>query len=99
MITARRYLVSGIVQGVGYRDFVVRQASGLGLLGWVRNLYDERVEVWAEGSAEAVALLRVQLEEGPRYAEVRAVEEVVVGARGATDFRRLPSAEGPELLR
>ena len=45
MSIAVRLLVSGIVQGVGFRDFTARAAARLGVMGWVRNLYDERVEV------------------------------------------------------
>ncbi len=75
MIT-RRYLVSGRVQGVGFRWFVEREAIALGLRGWVRNLSDGRVEVLASGLARQHADLLARLHVGPRSSEVRSVEEV-----------------------
>ena len=67
--------VSGRVQGVGYRYFVYKYASHLGLTGWVRNLKDGRVEVLAEGPAEVLESLLAELERGPggsRVSEVKA---------------------------
>ena len=72
---ASRFLVSGVVQGVGYRFFTVRAARVLGLKGFARNLSDGRVEVVAAGPAESVRLLREQLASGPRGAVVSGVEE------------------------
>ncbi|HEV8699876.1 MAG TPA: acylphosphatase [Candidatus Polarisedimenticolia bacterium] len=72
---ASRFLVSGVVQGVGYRFFTVRAARGLGLKGFARNLSDGRVEVLAAGPAESVRLLREHLANGPRGAMVSGVEE------------------------
>jgi acylphosphatase len=74
----RRYLVSGVVQGVGFRYFVVRRAEGLGLAGLVRNLHDGRVEVLARGSGEALAALETALEEGPPRARVIGVESAQI---------------------
>ncbi len=54
---AAHVLVSGIVQGVGYRWWTRRTAAELGLRGWVRNLYDGRVEIWVEGDPERVRTL------------------------------------------
>jgi acylphosphatase len=71
---ARRYLVSGRVQGVGFRYFVEKNAVRLGVTGWVRNLDDGRVEVQAQGTAEQLAALEGVLRQGPRWAEVRGVE-------------------------
>lgn len=70
----RRYLVSGRVQGVGYRYFTQRAAVELGLSGWVRNLGDGRVEAHAEGSVAALHEFEGRLRLGPRMAEVRGVE-------------------------
>ncbi len=70
----RRYLVSGRVQGVGYRMFAARAAGGLGLSGGVTNLPDGRVEVVARGSADALARLEGMLTDGPRLARVLSVE-------------------------
>ena len=70
-----RYLVSGVVQGVGFRFFVLRRAQALGLGGWVRNLPDGRVEVCASGAPDALASLEAELLRGPRHAEVSRVDK------------------------
>jgi len=75
-LIARRYLVSGRVQGVGFRFFVERHAAALSLSGYARNLEDGRVEVYAVGRAEQLSELSSLLWYGPRLAEVREVEEL-----------------------
>ena len=72
---ARRYFVSGIVQGVGFRYFIQDEAERLRLSGYVRNLRDGRVEAYAIGSAETLARLRTIIERGPRGAVVQHVAE------------------------
>jgi acylphosphatase len=72
---AKRYFVSGMVQGVGYRYFAQRAARRLGVAGYARNLADGRVEVYAIGTDEALAQLRGELERGPRAAHVSKVTE------------------------
>ncbi len=72
---ARRFLVRGRVQGVGFRWFVEREAHILGLAGWVRNNSDGRVEVFAQGTPEQLSGLRARLQQGPRAARVDDVEE------------------------
>ena len=72
---SRRYFVSGIVQGVGYRYFTMRMAQRLGLAGYARNLPDGRVEVYAAGSASKLAEFRSELERGPQGASVADVAE------------------------
>ncbi len=67
-------LVSGRVQGVGFRWFVRERASRLGLAGWVRNCPDGSVEVAARGDVDALATLERHLWSGPPGASVRAVE-------------------------
>ncbi len=71
----RRYVVAGLVQGVGFRWYVARHARGLGLAGYARNLADGRVEVVATGS-DAAALTRLEelLRAGPAHARVDTVE-------------------------
>ena len=81
-MTGRRFLVSGIVQGVGYRSFAVRAAHARGLMGWVRNLPDGRVEVLAEGDDHALTGLREDLERGPYGAAVRDVHEAETPVSG-----------------
>lgn len=65
--------ISGIVQGVGYRYFVLRHAEKLGLTGFVRNLADGRVEVLAEGDETALKELILLLWEGPSFSRVENV--------------------------
>lgn len=72
---ARRYFIRGRVQGVGFRWFVQRAADSLGVTGYVRNLDDGRVEVYALGAAEKLSELASHLWRGPRWSEVRGVEE------------------------
>lgn len=74
-IAARRFLVRGRVQGVGFRWFVEREAHILGIAGWVRNNPDSSVEVMAVGTRDQLAGLRSRLREGPRAARVDDVEE------------------------
>ncbi len=70
MLIARRLLVSGRVQGVGYRWFVIERASLEGITGWVRNLPGGDVEVVAEGDAEAMERFERVLRQGPGRARV-----------------------------
>ena len=72
---AKRYWISGTVQGVGFRFFAVRVAQRLGLAGYTRNLRDGRVEVYAVGDAEQLSSLHSELERGPRGAVISAVAE------------------------
>jgi acylphosphatase len=74
-VATRRYLVRGRVQGVGYRDYTQRAASALGLTGYVRNLDDGRVEVYAAGPPEKLSELAAALRKGPRMSDVRGVDE------------------------
>jgi acylphosphatase len=72
---ARRYFISGMVQGVGYRFFAQHAAEKLRLSGFVRNLRDGRVEVYAVGDPERLAEMRSALERGPRFSSVTDVRE------------------------
>jgi acylphosphatase len=72
---ARRFVVRGRVQGVGFRWFVEREAHTLGIAGWVRNNADGSVEVLAMGTRDQLAGLRSRLQQGPRAARVDNVEE------------------------
>ena len=74
-VVARRYNVSGRVQGVGFRNYVENVAEKIGVSGFVRNLADGRVEVVASGSEEQLAQLRAALERGPRFSSVESVVE------------------------
>jgi len=67
-------LITGMVQGVGFRYFVLKSAQDLGLAGWVRNRWDGRVEVAAEGPHEALNQLLLKLRRGPMGAKVDDVQ-------------------------
>jgi len=85
---ARRFIVRGRVQGVGFRWFVEREAHILGIAGWVRNNPDSSVEVFAVGSRDQLSGLRSRLREGPRAARVDNVEEFEAKpTSGLTSFR------------
>ena len=71
----RRYIVSGRVQGVGFRWFVEKEARAIGIGGWVRNTDDGTVEVLASGTEEQLRRLRRSLQQGPRAARVDQVQE------------------------
>jgi len=73
-----RFLVSGRVQGVGFRYFVVHRARTLGLLGFTRNLPDGRVEVVAAGPEVQLEALEADLGRGPRAARVEKVEKFAI---------------------
>lgn len=72
---AKRFFVSGRVQGVGFRYFAEQQAGKLGVNGFVRNLSDGRVEVYAIGDARQMEALRALLRQGPRMSQVHRVDE------------------------
>jgi len=72
--TARQYLISGRVQGVGYRAFAAHAARQVNVAGWVRNLADGRVEVHAAGTRGQLDSFEGWLRKGPRFADVRSVQ-------------------------
>ncbi len=83
---ARRAVISGLVQGVWYRDSTRQEAERLGAAGWVRNLPDGRVELHAEGPADAVDALLAWCAEGPPLAHVVSVDADEAAPEGATSF-------------
>jgi acylphosphatase len=87
MKIARRYVIAGRVQGVGFRWFTHDAAAREGVHGWVRNLADGRVEVVAEGEPDAIDRLEAAVRRGPSYARVERfdVEDQVPTGR-ATGF-------------
>jgi acylphosphatase len=88
---ARRFVVSGRVQGVGFRYFVARELQALGVAGWVRNLADGRVEVVAAGDEAQLAAVEGRLWLGPPHAQVASVESGDAEAPGWSEFRVLPT--------
>ena len=82
MKIARRFIISGFVQGVGFRFFAQRSAARHQILGFVKNLEDGRVEAYAEGSAKAVEDFKHDLIAGPTYSRVDHLEETVLEPSG-----------------
>ena len=85
-LVAKRFYVSGSVQGVGYRFFAQRVASSSAVRGYVKNLFDGRVEVYAIAAPEVLTAFREQLKRGPRFASVDEVAEA--------EAKILPQYEG-----
>ena len=87
MRVARRYIISGRVQGVGFRYFAEAAAAREGVAGWVRNLPDGRVEVVAEGDADAIERFERALRHGPPGARVDRVDvDNTYPVAGETEF-------------
>lgn len=82
MKIARKYLISGEVQGVGYRFFAQRAAARHQITGYVRNLGDGRVEALAEGSMESVESFKHDLATGPNWGRVEQIEEINIEPTG-----------------
>ena len=89
--TAIRVRISGRVQGVGYRNWCVREATQLGINGWVRNRADGTVEALFEGRKVAVEKMITLCHEGPLFADVSTITSEP--AKGITEkgFRQLPT--------
>jgi acylphosphatase len=75
---ARKFLIRGDVQGVGYRFFAQRAAARHQVVGYVRNLSDGSVESLAEGTPASVEAFKHDLVTGPQWAAVSQVEELVL---------------------
>ena len=86
MVKARRFLISGRVQGVGYRYFAERSAHQSGVTGWARNLDDGSVEVYANGTADRLDDFESRLRLGPRFADVRSFESTEVAVLELSGF-------------
>ncbi len=84
--SARRFVVRGCVQGVGYRSFAQNAASLTGVSGWVRNLDDGSVEAVASGTQEQLDAFAGYLHMGPRWGEVRAVDVSECAPLAASGF-------------
>jgi acylphosphatase len=85
-MTARRIVVHGLVQGVGFHMSLVEEARRLGVTGWVRNRADGTVEALAEGSDDAVERLTDWARRGPRFADVSDVRVEDAEPEGSTAF-------------
>ncbi|MBA3785068.1 MAG: acylphosphatase [Acidobacteria bacterium] len=82
MIVARKFIISGLVQGVGYRFFTQRAAARHQVRGYVKNLADGRVEALAQGSEKSVENFKHDLTAGPSFSNVEHIEEIVVEPSG-----------------
>ena len=90
-VNARHLLIEGRVQGVGYRDWLLREATRLGLSGWVRNRGDGRVEAVVAGPEPLVQALLSSCRRGPALARVERIEENFAEVPEEPGFRRRPS--------
>ncbi len=79
---ARKYFISGEVQGVGYRFFAQRAAARHQVRGYIKNLKDGRVEVHIEAVAATVEAFRHDLQAGPTGSRVGQIEELVIDPTG-----------------
>ena len=87
-LVARKFLISGDVQGVGYRFFAQRAAAKHQVVGYVRNRPDGTVEALAEGPATSVESFKHDLLAGPQWALVQQVEEINLEPSGSySSFR------------
>ncbi len=78
MQIARKFFLTGQVQGVGFRYFTQRVAARYQVRGYVRNLEDGRVEALAQGTEKSVEAFKHDLTAGPQYSRVDQVEEIVL---------------------
>ncbi len=84
--TARRFVISGRVQGVGFRAFAQHAARALGLTGWAQNLENGDVEVHANGAPRHLDDFEARLRQGPRWGEVRSVTVLEVEPSDTSGF-------------
>ena len=89
-------IVTGIVQGVGYRAWAQRTAKELSLTGWVRNLLDGRVELAVEGEKKKLDDFIHRAKKGPPTARVDNLQVRRTAALGVADFTTRPTAIQPE---
>lgn len=82
MKIARKFYISGLVQGVGYRFFTQRAAAKHQVAGYVTNLEDGRVETYVEGTEESIKFFYEDLLTGPVYSRIEEIEEIVLEPEG-----------------
>lgn len=90
-MNAKRLRIAGHVQGVGYRDWMVRKANQLGVAGWVRNRRDGTVEAFVQGETAIVEELLRACRLGPPGASVSLIHEDLTEPTEDAGFRRLPT--------
>ena len=84
-----RIFISGVVQGVFFRDFIREQAENLGLKGYVRNLDDSRVEVVVEGDNNEVNKMLELCKKGSPHSRIRDIEIEKIENKGFESFKIL----------
>lgn len=84
---AAHFIVSGRVQGVGFRYYTLKQARNLDLSGWVRNLPDGSVEAFAEGPEEALETFETALRKGPSWSSVTECRKREASPEGTAGFK------------
>ncbi len=90
-MNAKRLVIAGQVQGLGYRDWMVEKARELGVSGWVRNRRNGTVEALIAGDVASVEELSRMCRRGPRGAEVTSISEDLADAPAEPGFHRVPS--------
>lgn len=80
-LVARRWLLTGRVQGVGFRHFTRTRGQSLGVRGWVKNLPDGRVEIRVAGTEDELARFKGEVQEGPPAGRVDRLEEETIEPR------------------
>ena len=90
-MSAKRLVIAGTVQGLGYRDWMVEKARELGVSGWVRNRSDGTVEALIDGDVAAVEELSRLCRRGPRLAEVTSITEELAEPPEQSGFYRVAS--------
>jgi len=88
-MNAKRLIIAGLVQGVGFRDWMAREARMLGLSGWVRNRPDGTVEALIAGDIPAIEEMQRRCRRGPRLAEVTSIVEELAEPPEQEGFQRL----------
>lgn len=92
---AARLIIAGRVQGVGYRDWLVREAQALGIAGWVRNCASGEVEALLAGPPELLEQAISLCWKGPDLARVASITRSPAPLPGTDGFGRLPSVASP----
>lgn len=95
-MSALHLVIHGRVQGVGYRDWLMREARALGLAGWVRNLTDGTVEAVLAGPDEAVRTCLATCHRGPGFAHVSRIESTGCQPPAGPDFVKKTTAARPD---
>ena len=91
-MSAKRVVITGRVQGVGFRHWMTTAARRMGVSGWVRNRADGSVEAVVDGPTDAVEELLRACRRGPVHAEVRGIEESLAAPMEAPGFSMRPDA-------